>query len=131
MKRSKANQPNKRALDTLLEKGITATALGVAFLAVPLLLSASPVLKSVAAGFRIPGWLSLGVGLLLLGIHFAARSRADKTMAKPTVATGERYPTHLQDAFGHIPPPAPGGPDAESRRARVPQPTATHSHTMT
>lgn len=116
MARSKTNKRQKRGLDTLLEKGILATGLGVAFLLAPLVLSAVPILKPVAAGLRIPGWLALSVGLVLLGIHLALKSRADKTSGLPDVGPSKREPRSLQDLSGNIPSPAPGGANAETRR---------------
>ena len=124
MARSKTNKRQKRALGTLLEKGIAATGLGVAFLVVPLFLGTSPVLKSVGASLRIPGWLALGLGLLLLGIHFALKGKAERAFALPTVGPIQRELTNRQDAFGNIPPPAPGGTDAQARRAPATKPRA-------
>ena len=50
MARSKTNKRHKRALSTLLEKGVIATGMGIAFLIAPIFLGTSPVLKLVAAG---------------------------------------------------------------------------------
>lgn len=131
MTRSRSNKRQKRALDTLLEKGIIATGMGVAFLLAPLFLGTSLVLKSIATGLRIPGWLSLGVGLMLLGIHFAFRSKAEKIAAVPTVVPIKRRPTHQQGTFGNISPPASGGADAEARRAPATQAAAAPQRATT
>ena len=117
MARSKTNKRQKRALSTLLEKGVIATGIGVAFLIAPIFLSTSPILKSVAAGLRMPGWLALFLGLVLLGIHFALKSRAEKAIALPTVAPIKREPTNRRDTFGDTPPPAFGGADVAARHA--------------
>lgn len=117
MRRSKTNKRQKRALDTLLEKGIAAIGLGVAFLATPLFLGTSPVLKSVAAGLRLPGWLSLGVGLVLLGIHFAVKRKADKTSVLPNLAPNKREPKLVPEVFGKSDSPARNGFAAAAPRA--------------
>jgi restriction system protein len=100
----------------------------------PLFVGNSPILKQLTAVLHTIGWPVLGFGLLLLGIHFAMKSRVEKTIALPTVVPIRRNPTNLQDAFGNIPPPAPGGVDAEARRAPFtkqtaspPQPSSTWS----
>ena len=124
MTSSKNNKRQKRALDKLLEKGMIATVMGVAFLMAPLFFGASPILKPIATGLRIPGWLALGIGLVLLAIHLALKSKAEKAIALPTVVPIKRKPTNQQDAFGNIPPPAPGGADAEARRGPATKPTA-------
>lgn len=69
MARSKTSKRQKRALATLLEKGILAIVMGVAFLLAPVFFGTSPFLKPVATGLRLPGWLVLGVGLVLLAIY--------------------------------------------------------------
>ena len=130
MARSKTNKRQKRALNTLLEKGVIATGMGVAFLVAPIFLSTSPILKVVAAGLRLPGWVALSIGLVLLGIHFALKSKAERAMALPTGVPSQREPTYRQDAFGNIAPPAPGGAGAEARyvpatKARAQPPRAT------
>lgn len=66
---------NTRGSGTLLEKGIFATAIGVAFLLGPWLFSAAPGIHDIEAGLRLPGWLGLGVGLILLGLHVRAQRK--------------------------------------------------------
>jgi len=117
MARSKTNKRQKRALSGLLGKGIFATTLGLAFLMAPLFLGASPILKPVAMGLRTPGWLALGLGLVLLGLHFALKSRTEETSRTPRVVPNRREPTSFQDAFGKVAAPAPGDFAATPRRA--------------
>jgi restriction system protein len=117
MARSRSNKRQKRALNTLSEKGAMATGLGVLFLLAPSLLGNSPLFKPLATVLHGLGWPVLGFGLLLLGIHFALKSKADKSIALPTAVPIRREPTNRQDAFGNIPPPAPGGVVAEARHA--------------
>lgn len=52
MARQKTNKRQKRALDELLEKGASITALGIVLLVVPLFLGASPMLKPLAGALR-------------------------------------------------------------------------------
>lgn len=75
MASSRSNKRKHRALNTLQEKGIAITALGLFFLIAPWFAGSSPMLKTITAGLRMPGWLALGAGVLLLGIHHAARKK--------------------------------------------------------
>lgn len=133
MSRSKTPKRQRRALNTLLEKGIVVTALGVAFLMAPLLLGASPILQPVAIGLRPVGWLALGFGLVLLAIHLAVKSKTEETLDPTSAAPKRREPSSRKDAFGLVPPPAPGGSAAEARHSPAtpsttpPQPAATWS----
>ena len=84
MTKTKPTKRQKRALNTLLEKGVVATGLGVGLLAAPLFFGSSVILSAVAKGFRVPGWLALGVGLVLLGIHLATKAKLETATAFPT-----------------------------------------------
>lgn len=116
MARSKTHKRQKRALDELLEKGAYVTALGVALLVAPLFLGTSPMLKSFAGGLRIPGWIALGIGLVLSGIRFALKDKAEPAPSQTDVATRRHEPTSRHNAFGKASPPSPGGSAAEDRR---------------
>lgn len=59
----------RRAQNTVLEKGILATAVAVVFLISPLILKGSPTLIAVANGLSVAGWWVLGLGLLLIALH--------------------------------------------------------------
>ena len=76
MNRSKNDKRQKRTLNTLLEKGILATVIGVAFLLAPLFTGSSTMLKMLATGLRFPGWAALGVGVLLLCVNFVLNKKA-------------------------------------------------------
>jgi restriction system protein len=131
MARSKTNKRPKRALATLLEKGVIATVMGVVFLMAPLFLGKSPLFKPLTTVMHAVGWPVLGLGLVLLGIHFALKSKAERAIALPTAVPTKREPTNWQDAFGNIPPPAPGGADAETRHAPFTKPRAQSQRATT
>lgn len=84
MARSKTNKRQKRALYTLLEKGIVAIVMGVIFLMTPVFFGTSPVLKPLATGLRLPGWLTLGVGVVLLAVHFALKRKGEPKLVQNT-----------------------------------------------
>lgn len=131
MTRSKTNKRQKRAPDTLLGKGILATGLGIAFLIAPLFLGASPLLKPLAGALRTPGWLALGIGLVLLGIHFALKGKTEQTSDSSSFVSKRLEPQNHQDAFGKVRPPAPGGVDAEARREPFANPVTTRQPAST
>ena len=57
------------------------TLIGAAFLLGPTFFGNSPTLKPVAAGLRTPGWIALGIGLVLLAIHFVVKRREPSNSA--------------------------------------------------
>lgn len=63
----------RRALDGLLEKGIIGTAIGLVLLLAPSVLKGSPMVTVVATSLRPAGWVALGLGAALVGIHTALR----------------------------------------------------------
>jgi restriction system protein len=68
-------QARSRARDTLLEKSILVTVVGVAFLVSPTLLKGSTAISAVAAGLQPAGWVALGLGFALLGLHLLLQHR--------------------------------------------------------
>jgi len=84
MARSKTSKRQQRALYTLLEKGIVVTVIGVIFLMTPVFFGTSPILKPLATGLRLPGWLALGIGLLLLVVHFALKRKGNPKLVQDT-----------------------------------------------
>lgn len=93
MTRSMTTKRRKRALDTLLEKGTVATGMGVALLMLPSFFESSHPLKTVAAGLRLPGWLALCIGLLLMAIHMTLKSRSENEPGAGEAAPNRRAPT--------------------------------------
>ncbi len=79
----KTDNKHRRALAALLEKGVAAIGFGAACLVVPSFLEPSSATASVAAVLRMAGWLSAGVGLVLLGFRFSVQSKAKKLSALP------------------------------------------------
>lgn len=106
----------KSGLDEMLEKGASLAAVGIGLLVVPLFLGVSPMLKPLAGALRIPGWMALGVGLVLLGIRFLLKSKTEPAASLQHFAAKRQEPTSHQSAFGKARPPAPGGSAAEDRR---------------
>lgn len=74
---------NTRGSGSLLEKAVFTMAIGLLFLLLPWLFSASPGMDNISAGLRLPGWLSLGIGLVLLAVH---RVRKGRTSPAPDTA---------------------------------------------
>lgn len=63
-------RPRSNFLDTLLEKGIFGIALGLVLLMAPSVLKGgSAAVNSVVATVSPFGWVALGAGLLLIGLH--------------------------------------------------------------
>jgi restriction system protein len=93
---SKKSKPSKRGMDTLLEKGLLAAGAGVAVLLSPLFLGSVPLLKPVAQGLRGFAWPLIILGLVLIAVHFAFKSKVAKTASK-------REPVLLHTALGNAP----------------------------
>ena len=130
MPRSKP-RTKKSGLDELLEKGASVTAVGVGLLVVPMFLGASPMLTPLAGALRIPGWMALGIGLVLLGIRLLLKSKAETAPSMTDFAARRQQPTSPKGPFGEALPPAPGGAATEDRRelfvraATIRQPAAS------
>lgn len=77
------DKQHKRALTTLLEKGVASIGLGAACLVAPSLLEPSPTANSIAAGLRMGGWIALAVGIVLLCVRFSIQSKARKLSSLP------------------------------------------------
>ncbi len=74
------------------------------------------MLKPLAGALRIPGWMVLGIGLVLLGIRLLLKSRTEPATSLIQLAARPQEPTNRQSAFGQARPTAPGGSAAEDRR---------------
>ncbi len=59
---------NVRGTGSLFEKGAFTAAIGLCFLILPWLLKSGDTPSLVQEGLRIPGWIGLGVGLVLLRV---------------------------------------------------------------
>lgn len=75
-----AKQPHgksrRRNRQPFLEKGISVLALGTGFLFISLFLSSHPVLGAAGKAVRMPAWVAIGIGVLLLAIHFVLNRKA-------------------------------------------------------
>jgi restriction system protein len=100
---SKKSKPNKRGMDTLLEKGLLVAGAGVAVLLSPLFLGSVPLLKPVAQGLRGFAWPLIILGLVLIAIHLAFKSKAAKTTVVPATTATKREPVLLHTALGNAP----------------------------
>jgi restriction system protein len=89
MTRSKTNKRQKHHLDSLLEKGVLSTTLGLAFLSTPLFFKSSFILTSIATGLRIPGWLALGIGLALLALYYVLKAKVASAELPPPQAVAQ------------------------------------------
>ena len=91
MTKSKTDRKHQRALSVLLEQGVAAVGLGAACLVAPSFLEPSSASASVAAVLRMAGWLSIGVGAVLLGLRLSVQSKAKKlsTLPRSTGIAGE------------------------------------------
>lgn len=69
----KKKKRNTRSSGTLREKAVLVTGLGLVFLLLPLIFSASPGSQQIQAGLFWPGLLALGLGLLLLAVDYVLK----------------------------------------------------------
>ena len=52
------------------------------FLLLPAMLGTRPVMNAVGEGLRMPGWSALGVGVVLLALHWLVRQRSAVKLPK-------------------------------------------------
>jgi len=86
MARSRPTKRQSRALDTMQEKGLSLCALGIGMLVMPLFVGASPMVKTVASALRVPGWMALAAGVVLLCVHQITKAKVAKTTPLPDLA---------------------------------------------
>ena len=120
MSRSKTDKRRNRALNTLFSKGILATTIGIAFLVVPKFFGSSAILKPLAAGLRIPGWLALGMGLVMLGIHQATMARVGANTELPRIEP--RMAKHRTDELREVRDDLSNEPAPSSKTANAAEP---------
>lgn len=100
MNKSKTDKKHQRALAALLEQGVAAIGLGAACLVAPSFLEPSSATASVATVLRVAGWLSTGVGAVLLGFRFCVQSKAKKLSALPRGGSNMAEGPHGRRAIG-------------------------------
>ncbi|MFM1908907.1 MAG: hypothetical protein RLZZ591_2584 [Pseudomonadota bacterium] len=104
----KTVKKRKRGQRALLDKGIQLSGLGTVFLLAPVFVGTNSLLKSVFLALETPGWLSLGIGLTLIGLHLYTNAQAAKPAFRQTSDVANHEPTDTQDSFGKATPPASG-----------------------
>ena len=67
--------PRRKPKHTLLSAGASLISLGLIFLLLPAMLGTRPVMNAIGEGLRMPGWSALGVGVVLLALHWLVRQR--------------------------------------------------------
>lgn len=75
---------------SLNEKGFIATAIGVVLLISPYVLKGSAAVNTVISALQPLGWVALGLGLLLMGVHML-RQRRRETMPLEDEAPVSRF----------------------------------------
>ena len=65
--------PRRKPKHTLLSAGASLISLGLIFLLLPAMLGTRPVMNAIGEGLRMPGWVALGVGVVLLALHWLVR----------------------------------------------------------
>lgn len=103
---AKRRKSSPAADNKLLEKGLLATFIGIALLSAPLVLGGSPMLRPVVQGLRIPAWVALGLGLVVLIIdHLLKVAKAGpsaQSRPRTNVVPGSRdmFPPEIASAPG-------------------------------
>ena len=101
----------RRTNGTLHSLGVRVTVVGLAFLIVPSLFGASPMMNVVTWGLSFPGWMLLTAGLVMLGIVYARKNSShafpplsqDTPLAKPSALTNFDKRELLENIFRHAP----------------------------
>ena len=65
--------PRRKPKHTFLSAGASLIGMGLIFLLLPAMLGTRPVMNAVGEGLRMPGWSALGVGVVLLALHWLVR----------------------------------------------------------
>ena len=101
MTRSRSTKRKSRAPNSMQDMGLRLCALGVGMLIVPLFFGASPMMSVVASGLRMPGWMALAAGVVLLGVHYVTRAKVARITPLPHLTP--RAPTpHERQALRDI-----------------------------
>jgi restriction system protein len=80
------------------EKGLQALVVGIGLLLMSFMVSGNGLLAAMAPAIRTPAWLAIGLGLMLLGIHFvteqaAAAGSSDSDVPRPSPRSMARAAT--------------------------------------
>lgn len=112
MARSRSTKRRSRALNTMQEKGLSLCALGIGMLVVPLFAGSSPMVKVLASALRMPGWMALAAGVVLLGIHQITKAKAKDETITPLPHLTPRAPAPMEQE---------GLPDIRDQLAVIPR----------
>lgn len=99
---------HRRHRQPFLEKGLSALMLGAGFFVASAFLSNHPVLSSAGKAVQTPAWIAMGIGAVLLAIHWLQRR-------SPGVEKTEA----LTNVTAHVIRPAEWGNNAEPSRPRI------------
>jgi restriction system protein len=108
MTKNNNRQRSKATKLSVREAGIRALITGLGFLIIPLFFGASPMMKVVTSGLRFPGWLLLGLGLVLLVIDYAtnfAGGATQQTNGGPGAKSNQAWPltdSEKESLIAHI-----------------------------
>jgi restriction system protein len=106
---AKLRRKRRAAENKLLEKGLLATFIGIAFLSAPLVVGGSPMLRTVFQGLRVPAWVALGIGLVLLIIDRILKwaktgpSAQDRPPSGVVPGSMDMFPPEIAPAPGAAP----------------------------
>lgn len=125
MAKTKTSKRQQRATRTLLEKSVTTIALGFVLLIGSRYMGSSPMIKPLMFAARSSGWIALGLGLVMLGLHFALKRKTEQTSNSASIVPKRRETTNRHKDFGKARSPFPGGVDLEARHAPFANPVTT------
>ncbi len=93
----KSRRRKKPSQSPFLDKGLSALLLGFACLLISWLLTSHPLLAGAAHVVQTPAWFILGVGVLLLGLHYVLKDKAteeDAPHSEAPLPTSDRKASH-------------------------------------
>lgn len=108
MARPSNRRRGRKGASPFLDKGLTATVLGLGLLTMSVVLGGSPVLNAVATAARTPAWWAIGIGALLLCVHALLSRRKDgRGSASPNATQPTAQPQNPRGAKPPEPAAAP------------------------
>jgi len=122
MARSRSRKRNARALNTLLDKGLTACAIGIGMLVLPWFAGQSTLSTALANGLRPVGWIALSLGVFLLVVHALSKKKQATEVPPPTVTrhSWSRRPPNDSSIAPAAPRQSSGASDAPSSHSKTP-----------
>jgi restriction system protein len=83
MGRSSNRKSHRREERPFLNKGLGALWLGAGLWLLPMFMSDLPLASHAGPALRMPAWILMGAGVLLLGIHYVLKDMAGDEFARP------------------------------------------------